>query len=189
MHWSEVHGWFDPGDAAALDALLHRVPLGGLMVNVGTYCGRNLAAVAPTIRERGLKVLAVDPWASTSQYYQDEGDWDRTYTYFTDAMKEFGIVENVAAMKMMSVEAAMTFRPRAGRPRTLDLVFIDAEHTYESVLRDILVWKPLIKHGGIIAGHDYGHPLYPGVAAAVDELLPRACCLGDVESTVWWADV
>ncbi len=52
-----------------------------------------------------------------------------------------------------------------------------------------MVWRPLLKPGGIIAGHDYDHPLYPGVKAAVDELLPRACCLGDVESTIWWADV
>lgn len=184
MHWSEVHGWFDPGDAVALDALLHRVPIGGLVVNVGTYAGRNLAAVAPTIRERNLKVLAVDPWASTSQYYQDEGDWERTYTYFTDAMKEFGITANVTAMKMTSFEAATTFKLR-----TLDLVFVDAEHTYEAVSCDIMAWRPLLKPGGILSGHDYGHPLYPGVAAAVDELLPRACCLGDVESTVWWCDV
>ncbi len=182
--WGQVHGWFDLGDAVVLTTLLNRLPLGGLVVNVGTFAGRNLAAVAGTIRQRGLKVLAVDPWVSTAQYHQTPDEWQNTYDIFCQMLRDFGLRDNVTAMKMTSFEAATTFKPR-----TLDLVFVDAEHTYEAVSCDIMSWRPLLKPGGIIAGHDYGHPLYPGVRAAVDELLPNACCLGDVESTVWFADV
>ena len=38
---------------------------------------------------------------------------------------------------------------------SLDFVFIDADHSYESVLDDIILWYPKVKSGGIIAGHDY----------------------------------
>jgi predicted O-methyltransferase YrrM len=38
-----------------------------------------------------------------------------------------------------------------------DMVFIDACHKTEGVLGDIKAWYPLIKPGGIVSGHDYGH--------------------------------
>ncbi len=193
--WEEVQGWFDPGDAVVLGKLLSRVPIGGLMVNVGTFGGRNLAACADTIRERRLKVLAVDPWASTAQYFQTPEEWDQTYDYFKDVLKEFRIAENVTPFQMTSIDAAqvvnakLTLQSTCGFTAALDFVFIDAEHTETALRSDILAWKPLIRPGGVIAGHDYGHPLYPGVKAAVDELLPNAQCLGDVDSSVWWCDV
>jgi len=50
-----------------------------------------------------------------------------------------------------------------------DLVFIDADHSYESVKEDIEVWLPRVKKGGYLSGHDYGPP-WEGVIKAVDEL-------------------
>lgn len=38
--------------------------------------------------------------------------------------------------------------------QSLDIVFIDADHSYSSVKKDIQNWLPKIKPGGIISGHD-----------------------------------
>jgi hypothetical protein len=46
-----------------------------------------------------------------------------------------------------------------------DIVYIDAEHTYEAVKKDIAMWRPMAQH--LIAGHDYG--VFPGVGKAVRE--------------------
>jgi predicted O-methyltransferase YrrM len=51
---------------------------------------------------------------------------------------------------------------------TLDAVFIDADHAYESVSKDIDAWRPKLKAGGILAGHDF-NPDFPGVVRAVTE--------------------
>ena len=56
--------------------------------------------------------------------------------------------------------------------RSLDFVVIDAEHGYESVVADISAWLPKLKQGGVLFGHDYGHPRFPGVKRAFDKLLP-----------------
>ena len=51
----------------------------------------------------------------------------------------------------------------------LDYVFIDADHTYEGVQRDLAAWWPMVRGGGLFMGHDYGHRRYTGVQRAVDE--------------------
>jgi len=42
------------------------------------------------------------------------------------------------------------------------MVFIDANHSYEYVLADIIAWYPKIKIGGILCGHDYFDVDTPG---------------------------
>jgi len=41
---------------------------------------------------------------------------------------------------------------------SIDIVFIDGNHTYEYVLEDAEDWYPIVKRGGILAGHDYYPP-------------------------------
>jgi hypothetical protein len=50
------------------------------------------------------------------------------------------------------------------------VVFIDLNHSYESVKEDIALWLPKVKKGGYLAGDDY-HENWPGVIQAVNEML------------------
>ena len=49
-----------------------------------------------------------------------------------------------------------------------DYVYIDACHSHPYVEQDIQAWFPLVKPGGVIAGHDY-HRNFPDVIEAVNE--------------------
>ncbi|MGA9380044.1 MAG: class I SAM-dependent methyltransferase, partial [Phormidium sp.] len=49
---------------------------------------------------------------------------------------------------------------------SLDLVFVDAAHDYDSVKADLLNWYPKIKPGGILLCDDYELG-WPGVMRAV----------------------
>lgn len=51
---------------------------------------------------------------------------------------------------------------------SVDLVYIDAGHSYESVKNDLTAWFPKAKRGGVIAFHDYLMPQY-GVQQAAQE--------------------
>lgn len=51
---------------------------------------------------------------------------------------------------------------------SVDLVFIDADHSYTGCKNDILLYRSKVKNGGILSGHDID---YPGVNKAVNELI------------------
>lgn len=53
--------------------------------------------------------------------------------------------------------------------RTVDCIYVDADHSYEAVKRNLVDWYPFLKSGGVIAGHDYNKKVFPGVVQAVDE--------------------
>ncbi|NIT59155.1 MAG: hypothetical protein GWN00_23910, partial [Aliifodinibius sp.] len=37
----------------------------------------------------------------------------------------------------------------------LDFVYIDADHRFDHVMQDIILWFKKIRRGGILSGHDY----------------------------------
>jgi hypothetical protein len=73
-----------------------------------------------------------------------------------------------------SAEAALAVDAHA-RSR-FDMVFIDGDHSYESVKQDIELWLP--KTRKLICGHDFGNPDYPGVEKAVVERFGDAVTRG-----------
>lgn len=96
-------------------------------------------------------------------------------------------------LRMESEEAANLFKHYLSfttEDGYFDFVYIDADHTYEMVKRDINLWLPLVKKGGIIGGHDYGFPdevvRHGGVQKAVDEIFgDNDSVLVDRPSGVW----
>lgn len=52
---------------------------------------------------------------------------------------------------------------------SLDFVYIDADHSYDSVKADITIAFEKVKNGGYIMGHDYVSPRFDGVVRAVNE--------------------
>ena len=73
---------------------------------------------------------------------------------------------HVQVIACTSVAAAATFADAS-----LDVVFLDADHSYEAVKADIRAWLPKVKPGGLLAGDDYCYPGTEGVKRAVDELI------------------
>lgn len=71
----------------------------------------------------------------------------------------------VKMVRMGSVEASALFAPG-----TVDFIYIDGAHDYESVRTDLHTWYPKLTERGIIAGHDFDDiPHHAGVKRAVEE--------------------
>lgn len=121
-----------------------------------------------------LHMLAVDPW----QPEGDFADWPML-KIAAEFKRRIEPYENrVTVMHMTSVAAA-----KQVADASLDFVFIDADHNYESVKQDIEAWQPKVKPGGLLMGHDFS-PKYPGVGDAVTAAFPVFAV--DPFSWVWW---
>ncbi len=106
----------------------------------------------------------VDMWESAPSFPGDAGmdqGWhNRNYNSVIEKMgpfKNYRILRGPTTAMAGSVENV-----------TVDLVYIDACHSYECVKNDIAAWWPKLKSGGIMAFHDYEMPHY-GVKMAVTE--------------------
>lgn len=56
-------------------------------------------------------------------------------------------------------------------PATLDILFIDGDHTYEGVKQDLANYASMVKSGGRIILHDVCSGYDPGVRQAFDEYI------------------
>lgn len=66
-------------------------------------------------------------------------------------------------------------------PFEIDVLFLDAGHTYPEVLADYQAWGSKVRHNGLIIGHDHS-PTFPGVVKLVREA--RAEVIDG--TTIWW---
>jgi hypothetical protein len=142
---------------------------GSHFVEVGAFYGKSAAYMAVEIANSGKKIQfdVVDTWRGSPEHQKGNWDYredmvnDTAFEKFTENMKPAEGYYN--PIKLGSVEAAKTYADNS-----LDFVFIDAAHEYESVKEDIESWYPKIKTNGFIGGHDYVVGKF-GVYLAVDE--------------------
>jgi len=57
-----------------------------------------------------------------------------------------------------------------------DFVYIDANHKYKSIKKDLDAWFPKVKKGGVLAGHDYTARRGYGVIQAVTKFAAKYNC-------------
>ncbi len=156
-------------------AIVRRMPAGARVAEVGVLIGKLSEYI---LRNSDAHVLMVDNW-QTADRQPD------AYKATRDAHALHEDPERVADHKAQAANRARHFPGRAEIREgwstevaasvpdgTLDMVFLDADHSYEGVRDDIAAWLPKVRKGGWIGGHDYGNdePAYDfsGVKRAVD---------------------
>lgn len=102
--------------------------------------------------------LPVDEFPDYVDYNQEK--WDEI---MNKVKAKFSKNKNVSVIRSKSIDAVKQFKDNS-----LDLVYLDGNHTYEFVKQDLIEWYKKVKVGGILAGHDY--PL-ESVKRAVDEFV------------------
>lgn len=127
------------------------------IAEVGVFLGDSTEVFLEYVKE----IYCIDPWESGHGGISDTVNMNLVYDKFMD---EFGNNKKLVVLRMPSLAAARAIDVK------FDMVYIDGLHDYESVKSDIHYWRPHIKPGGWIAGHDY-HKRFKGVIEAVNEQL------------------
>ncbi|CAK9026267.1 unnamed protein product [Durusdinium trenchii] len=68
---------------------------------------------------------------------------------------------------------------------SLDVVFIDGDHSYEAVREDIAHWSGKVRPGGYLSGHDFT-PSCAGVVQAVNDFALQHNATINLQIDCWW---
>jgi hypothetical protein len=138
-------------------------------VEIGVASGRNARSM---LEELPIKRLwLIDP------YNSEDGSSSKE-----DAVKSLSKFGQVVFVFKPSEEAVESMG-------IVDFVYIDGNHDYSAVQKDIELYYPCIEAGGVIGGHDFT-VYYPGVVKAANEFAEKhACTLGVnffIRPPDWW---
>ena len=161
-----IEGWMTEAELAwlAFQAVTHRC-----IVEIGSYLGRSTRVLADNTPG---KVYAIDDWY---------GPRDTTWL---DADRRAGLYEEF--LKNIAGTQVIPIRADHGQvvilSETPDMVFIDGDHEYESVRRDIGQWRSRVR--GLLCGHDADKV---GVRRAVQEAFGAVTIAP--ETMIWYVEV
>ena len=96
----------------------------------------------------GLWLHAVDSWTA-HRGYRDHVSQDKLNAFHEAARKRLHPY-GAEVIRGWSVDVAEQIENE-----TLDFVYIDANHDFANVVKDIAAWSPKVRKGGIVAGHDF----------------------------------
>ncbi len=142
-----------PEESVALFCTSTMVPKRGLAVEIGSYLGSSTCFICSGLH-KNANLACIDTWENDAMRYDEKDiDADRRDTY-----KEFVDNTRIHSAKIIQVRKwsheAIADIKSIGRP--IDFLFIDGDHNYEGVLKDWMLYSPLLSKRSYVAFHDTG---------------------------------
>src|ERR1700741_1198662 len=149
--WLSEHNSILRHDMKVLSELLKHCK-GNQFVDLGCFIGGFTQLMASAAKERNGKVYSIDLYKGTKMGldFCNEHLNFPCKEYFIENMNDVGLMDVIELNEGCSWEFADRFSDES-----VDFIWLDADHHYESVIKEINAWWPKLKNGGIMAGHDY----------------------------------
>ena len=171
----DLQGW--GADDPIFRALLVEVKP-NLIVEVGTWKGASAVHMADICKkfEINAEIVCIDTWLGNWQHWaRPDGIGSKTdlklhnglpmiYYQFLSNVVGRGHSDIITPLPLTGVAGAKLFAHYGLQP---DLIYIDGDHEYETVIFDLRGWLGRVAHRGILFGDDYQ---WPGVRKAVNEI-------------------
>ena len=146
-------------------------------LEVGVYEGKyatHLLEMCPQI-----SITLVDAWdgAGVSNSY----DTEAVYSKVLGIQEKYG-TRRVRIVREQSPEASLNSQIAN---QQFDFIYIDADHSYDAVVKDIHAWWPKVRIGGVLAGHDYNNRGNKRVKKAVDSIFKNVNITQE-RCASWW---
>jgi len=148
----------EPEAEALYDAAWAMAPL-GVIVEIGTYCGKSATWLGAAAQQRGGRVVTVDHHRGSEE---NQAGWEHhdpelvdpasglmdTLPFFRRTIADAGLEDTVTAIVGRStMVAAMWSTPIA-------MLFIDGGHAEEHAKNDYSGWAKFVAPQGVLAIHD-----------------------------------
>jgi hypothetical protein len=173
----DPHGWFSEDNERTLTKLLAEGKI-GRAIEIGSWIGKSTRFLAEHCREL---VIAIDTWKGSREHHRAGRDdikhlLGKLLPQFLANCQGF---ENICPIRSTSSAAASLKLPKVG------LIYIDGDHSYESVWHDVYDYFEFVEPGGIICGDDW---LLSSVRDAVRDVADNCACHVEMEGNFWWLE-
>ena len=167
LHWTfqpDYQGW-GSDDPILQEGILSVKP--SLIVEVGTWKGASALHMAGICKTHSInaEIVCVDTWLGNWQHWSRKAGvgskedlrlvngFPTLYFQFMSNVVARGYQDRITPLPLTGIAAAKLFAHYGLRP---DLIYVDGDHEYESVIADLTSWLPLLSERGILIGDDYG---------------------------------
>jgi len=150
-----------------------------IAVEIGTYKGHNAENILKELNVK--KLYIIDPYEEYETYLISENH---------QTQKRLSNVERKAKKRLKKSQDKIIWVKKYSNdavkdvPDNIDFIYIDGNHEYEYVKKDIENYWKKVKKGGILAGHDIASFL--GVAKAFVEFCYENKLTPNITRTDWW---
>jgi predicted O-methyltransferase YrrM len=146
------------------------------IAEIGSYIGASACCFGAASTEvLPKKIICIDTWNNDAM---TEGYRDTWFEFKSNTEKFANQVVTVRGFSTDVVEQVRAITP------TLDLLFIDGDHSYQGVRADWNAYKSFLTPGSIVIFHDYGWA--EGVKRVVHEdVVPLVSRHGKLPN-MWW---
>ena len=174
LPYASIDGWLTVDEAIALFELANKLPnVQPRALEIGCWQGKSTVCIAQGLRNKsGAQLTCIDPFdasgdnESKDMYGERKNDLDGPLRRaFEDNLKHADVRD------LVSVRVGFSHELVAAVDDSLDLLFLDGDHSYLAIRRDFEDWSPKIKAGGYLAMHDVVHAVHEGPRRVVEELI------------------
>lgn len=152
------------------------LPANAKVVEIGSWMGASTCFLAAGLKGDAAKIYAVDNFQGISTRGEDSTWYNRhfrklgtssTLEIFKANFAALGLSSRAEPVVSDSLAAAKSLFALRG---SIDLIFIDGDHSYDACRADIDAWLPYLRKGGVAAFHDFGSRA-DGVTRAIFETI------------------
>ncbi len=159
-----IEGWLTNNEALLLYDLASKCRGKGSIVEIGSWKGKSTVCLGlGSMFGNRTRIFAVDPHDSMG-VPNNLKEQNTTFHEFKMNISKNNIESIVVPMVKTSIEASKLFANSS-----VELIFVDGSHDYESVKLDFKSWFPKVMQGGIIAFHDSASTDWIACKRAVQE--------------------
>jgi predicted O-methyltransferase YrrM len=159
-YWQTIYGWFDYENV--FDFAIEHLKDGDIAVEIGTFLGKSTCYFAQQLKESGKKIkfYACDIFDGSQAPFMPP-EWKKPfYDTFLDNIQKQEVSDFIIPLKGNSLDFAKDFEDNS-----ISFLYIDDDHREPHFSKEINLWYPKVKQGGIMAGHDFH--VYPEIKEAI----------------------
>jgi predicted O-methyltransferase YrrM len=167
---SQIEGFLHDFEGYALFTLAAIGDGIGEIVEIGSFMGKSTCWLAAGAKKASReKVTAIDHFRGSPEH-QAGGPYENR-TIVTMHTTFYMFQENIAKMQLsdyVNPVVATSEEAVSNWNRTVRLLFIDGDHSYNNTKKDYELWSPFVCERGYICFHDVG--AWPGPTQFYEEL-------------------